>query len=246
MTIRKSLLAAFGTVAVAAIWIPQASQAAVTITVPRPVISIPRVTIPAVKPAIPTVRPVVSAVKPAMPAVKQPISVSVATHATASVSSTHTPVTAPDPNSVPWANVGGTTTLDPNVAVPPHTGPAIAAVLNGKPVIKLTDVNGNETTVYYLSRDQKHIVAAISSTSTVPPQNVAATQPQQPSSSKPAASSGQKVTSTPVSYPEIKDAYGAPMGYVNAQGQNVYFPNGQMPIGFSVGPNNTIETYTKS
>ena len=49
-----------------------------------------------------------------------------------------------------------------------------------------------------------------------------------------------------VSYPEIKDGYGRAMGYINAQGQAVYFPNGQMPAGFSVGPNNTIQTYIKS
>jgi hypothetical protein len=347
MTIRKSLLAALGTVAVAALSIPQAGHAAVTVTIPRPVISIPKVTIPAVKPAITVARPAVSTVKP-FPGVKPPVSAKLlaeeanlnkniaaekktvaaettkvatdektikseertlindldkgntkaaqselnivekaeaglradetalqkdqakltseqsslnmlerqikatpsaapgvattpATNAPASVSSTHTPATAPDPNSVPWANVGAATTLDPNVPVPAHTGPAIAAVLNGKPVIKLTEVNGNETTVYYLSRDQKHIVSVISSISTVPPQNV----PTAPSST-PAASSGQKVTFTPVSYPEIYDGAGVPLGYVNAQGQSVYFNNGQMPAGFVVGPNHTIETYIKS
>ena len=351
MTIRKSLVAALGTVAVAGLLLPQAGHAAVTVTIPRPVISIPKVTIPAVKPAITVARPAVSTVKP-LPGPKPQVSAKLlaeeakeivtlnkniaaekktvaaettkvatdektikseertlisdldkgntkaaqselnivekaevglraeetalrkdqakltseqsslnmlerqikatpsgapgvatppATNAPASVSSTHTPVTAPDPNSVPWANVGAATTLDPNVAVPAHTGPAIAAVLNGKPVIKLTEVNGNETTVYYLSRDQKHIVSVISSISTVPPQNV----PTAPSST-PAASSGQKVTFTPVSYPEITDALGRPMGYVNAQGQSVYFNNGQMPAGFVVGPNHTIQTYIKS
>jgi hypothetical protein len=132
-------------------------------------------------------------------------------------------------------------TLDPNVPVPPHTGPAIAAVLDGKPVIKLTDVRGNETTVYYLTGDQKHIVAAISSISTVPPQNVATTQP--PAPSKPPA--GPVTTFTPTSYPEIKGAGDVPIGYVGPQGP-VYFPNGRMPPGYALGPNNTIETYIKT
>ena len=251
MTIRKSLLAALGTVAFAGIWMPQASLAAVTVTVPRPVINIPKPAIPAVKPAILVVRPVISAVKPAMPAVThaavsavKPVThapVLPATHAPASASSTHTPVTAPDPNSVPWANVGGATTLNPNVPVPAHTGPAIAAVLNGKPVIKLTNVNGNETTIYYLSSDQKHIVSVISSISTAPPKNVAPAQPGQP------FSSGHNVTTfTPVSYQEIKGASGAAIGYIYAQGQPVYFDNGQIPPGFSVGPNNTITTVVKT
>jgi hypothetical protein len=71
------------------------------------------------------------------------------------------------------------------------------------------------------------------------------TSAQQWSPSKPPAPS-HKITFTPVKYPEITDAYGRPMGYVNAQGQAVYFSNGRMPAGFSVGPNHTILTYIKS
>jgi len=173
---------------------------------------------------MPAVTHITSTVKPATHAPALP-----ATHAPASVAS----------------NVGVATTLDPNIPVPAHTGPAIATFLNGKPVIKLTNVHGNETTVYYLSSDQKHILSVISSISTVPPQHVATTQPVNQPAAQPGqpSSSGHGVTSTPVSYKEIKDAYGRPMGYVNAQGQSIYFPNGQMPAGFTVGPDNTIQTY---
>jgi len=116
---------------------------------------------------------------------------------------------------------------------------------NGKPVIKVSYVNGNELTVFYLSADAKHVVGAVSSISApathAPPQNVATAQPV---ANQPTPQSS--VTFTPVKYPEITNAYGSPIGYVNAQGQAVYFPNGQMPSGFSIGPNHTIETYVKS
>ena len=36
-----------------------------------------------------------------------------------------------------------------------------------------------------------------------------------------------KITFTPVKYPEIADAF--PMGYLNAEGQAVYFPDGRLP-----------------
>jgi len=124
----------------------------------------------------------------------------------------------------------------------------VAAELNGKPVIKVSYVNGNELTVFYLSADGKHILGVISSISApatqAPPQNVATAQPV---ANQPAPQpSGQEVTFTPVKYPEITNANGSPIGYVNAQGQAVYFPNGQIPYGFVVGPNHTIETYVSS
>lgn len=272
MTIRKSVLAALGTATLVGIWMPQASQAAVTVTVPRPVINIPKVAIPAVKPVIPAVRPMISAIKPTVthPALApKPVTPSVhpaaaSTHAAVATHATGSPATHA---SAP----GVATTLDPNIPVPAHTGPAIAIVLNGKPVIKLTNVNGNETTVYYLSSDQKHIVSVISSISTGPSQSTAPTQPsnqpapqqtastqpapapqppapapQQPAPSKPPASSGHKTTYTPVSYPEIKGANGGAIGYINDKGQPIYFNNGQLPPGFFVGPNNTIQTNIKS
>jgi hypothetical protein len=238
--LNRLLSAALAVTSVAAL----GTSAANAVTIVRPTINIPTIKVTPVRPVIPTVThaPSLPTHAPSLPT----------THAPASVSPMHTHVTAPDPNSVPWANVGAATTLNPNVAVPAHTGPAIAAVFNGKPVIKLTNVNGNETTVYYLSRDQKHIVAAISSisapTTHAPPQNVATTQPaaNHPAAANEPANSGPKVTFTPVSYPELTDALGRPMGYVNAQGQAVYFPNGQMPHGFVVGPNHTIQTYVES
>lgn len=274
MTFRKSVLAALGAASVACIWIPQTGHAAalptlvvniprVTVPVVRPVIPAVRPVVAVAKPTVPVVTHPVSAPKPlaatttvathtpAQPATHAAPASTPSTHAPASTVSTHTATStssthsATDPNSVPWANLGGATTLDPNVPVPAHTGPAIAAELNGKPVIKLTNVSGNETTVYFLSRDQKHILSVISSISTTPPQHVATTQPVTPATGHPGQppSSGQTITSTPVSYPEIKDALGRPIGYVNAQGQGVYFNNGQIPAGYTVGPNNTIQTY---
>jgi hypothetical protein len=225
----------------------------------------PAITITPVRPAIPAVHPVVAAPRPvttlqighaaSLPVIHAPLPATHAPVPPATHASTTPASSAPADHWMP----GGSYVLPANhVALPPHATSSVAAVLGGKPVIKGSYVNGNGTTVYYLSKDAQHIVGVISSISDapqpathVPPQNGPVPQPAnqpatQPSSSKPAAGSGQTVTETPVSYQEITDAYGRPMGYVNAQGQAVYFPNGQMPAGFTVGPNHKIQTYISS
>ena len=189
----------------------------------------PTTNIPSVRPVLPTVThaPTLPATHaPTLPVTHAPTLP--ATH-TPTLPATHAPVVLPADH----------------VAIPPHPTSVVAAEFNGKPVIKVSYVNGNELTVFYLSADAKHVVGAVSSISApathAPPQNVATAQPV---ANQPTPQSS--VTFTPVKYPEITNAYGSPIGYVNAQGQAVYFPNGQMPSGFVVGPSHTIETSISS
>jgi hypothetical protein len=75
MITQKALVAALGTLAFAGLLMPQASNAAVTVNIPHPVISIPRPALPVVRPNIPAVKPVIVAIKPVVPAVKPIVNV---------------------------------------------------------------------------------------------------------------------------------------------------------------------------
>jgi hypothetical protein len=217
----RLLSAALAATSVAALGVSAANAA---------VIVRPTINIPTVRPVLPTVTRA-----PTLPATHAP-----------TLPTTYAP-TLPATRA-PAPIVPGVVLPADHVALPPHPTSVVAAELNGKPVIKVSYVNGNEVTVFYLSADAKHVVGAISSISApatqAPPQNVATAQPVASQPSTPP--SGEKVTFTPVKYPEITNATGSPVGYFNAQGQAVYFPNGQMPYGFSLGPNHTIETYIMS
>jgi hypothetical protein len=212
-----------------------AANAAVTI---RPTISVtpvrPTITVAPVRPTISVapVRPTV-AVTP----VRTAITVAPVRPVIPSPGATHAP-TLP----VTHAPVPGVPLPAHHVAIPPNPTSSVAAELGGKPVIKVSYAKGNELTVYYLSPDAQHVVGVVSGIS-APASTPPATHVPPPT---PPVVTGKKVTFTPVSYPEITDALGRPMGYVNAQGQAVYFPNGQMPQGFTVGPNHKIDTYVMS